>query len=382
MSQPTDPMPPEHEQEQVRTTSAGTPDSVTPPPPSVEDAGTQALSEALGSSFRIIKFLMGILVVLFFLSGMFTVEPNQVAVKLRFGTPVGVGAEQLLKPGWHWAFPYPIDEVVKVPVGQSHSLTSTAGWYPTTPEMEARNERPPARPSLIPLVDGYTLMGDGNIIHVRAILKYRITDPVQYAFRFANATNLLQQIVDNALFYASAQFNADAALSGEDKRKFQEKVIERVRDKARDLQLGVELESGGEVLTSAPLDVLAKFEEVLTAHQESNTKEREADTYARSALNKAEGDRSVIINNGINSSNQVVQLVAADAKYFTDQLPYYLSNSHFFKQRLLLETMSHVMAGAQEKHVMPISGGGKPIELQLQLSREPQKPTVKEPGQP
>ena len=382
MNPTTDPLPPEHEPQQVRTPGEGKPADAPAPLASVEDAGTQALSEALSSSFRIIKFLMAALVALFFFSGMRTIEPNQVAVKLRFGSPVGVGTEQLLKPGWHWAFPYPIDEVVKIPVGQSHSLTSTAGWYATTPELEAKNERPPARPSLIPLVDGYTLNGDGNIIHVRAILKYRITDPVQYAFRFANATNLLQQIVDNALFYAAAQFSADAALFGEDKRRFQEKLVERVKDKLTQSQLGVELEAGGDVQTSAPLDVIAKFEEVLTAQQESNTKEREAEAYARSALNKARGDETVIVNNGINSSNQIVQLVAAEAKYFTDQLPYYQSNPQLFKQRLLIETMSRVMANAQEKEVLPVNPNGKPFELRLQLSREPQKPTTKEPNQP
>jgi membrane protease subunit HflK len=159
-------------------------------PTSVDDAGAQALAEALGSSFKIVKLLMVALVVAFFASGIFTVRPNQIAIKLRFGKPEGLGADQLLKPGLHWKFPSPIDEIVYVPVGESRTVTSTAGWYFLTPEQEAAGQEPEKQPSLRPGVDGYTLAGDGNIIHARVTLSYRITDPIQYEFGFGNATNL------------------------------------------------------------------------------------------------------------------------------------------------------------------------------------------------
>src|SRR5436190_16144228 len=98
-----------------------------------EDASAQALSEALRSSFNIVKFLMGVLIVAFILSGVFTVKPNQVAIKLRFGKAVGVGPEQLLKPGLHWNLPYPFTDIVSVPAGGGHTVVSTAAWYPRTP---------------------------------------------------------------------------------------------------------------------------------------------------------------------------------------------------------------------------------------------------------
>src|SRR6185503_18542333 len=103
-------------------------------PRGVEDAGAQALSEALRSTSTIVKFLMAALVAAFFFSGVFTVKPNEVAVKLRLGKPIGVGAGQLLKPGLHWKLPYPIDDVVLIPMGESHTIISTAGWYPQTKE--------------------------------------------------------------------------------------------------------------------------------------------------------------------------------------------------------------------------------------------------------
>lgn len=343
----------------------------------MDDAATQALSEALSSSFKIVRFILGALVVLFLLSGMFTVEPNELAVKLRFGRPVGTGAEQqLLKPGWHWAFPYPIEEVVKIPVGQSQTLSTTNGWYAVTPEEEARNERPAAKWSLSPGVDGYTLTGDGHIIHVRTHLKYRISDPLSYAFRFVKATNVLAHAIDNAMFHASARFSAEAALYHE-RPRFQEAVIAKLRDSITTLNLGISIETV-DVQTSAPLEVLPKFEEVLTAQQEADTKIREAEAYARSAANRALGDAAVIRNSGVNASNQLVQTVSAEAKYFTDQLPYFNSNPELFRQRWLIDARTKVFTNAQEKHFLPVRADGRSRELRLLLSREPQKPVAKE----
>jgi len=102
------------------------PSAAPEPARGVEDASARALSDALRSSFNIVKLLMGALVAAFILSGVFTVKPNQVAIKLRFGRAVGTGSGQLLRPGLHWKFPYPIDDVVYVPVGESHTVTSTA----------------------------------------------------------------------------------------------------------------------------------------------------------------------------------------------------------------------------------------------------------------
>src|SRR5207249_4978338 len=67
-------------------------------PEVAEDAGTQALSEALRSSFVIVKVLMVGLVIVFMCSGVFTVPSQKKAIILRFGKPVGIGEKMLLEP--------------------------------------------------------------------------------------------------------------------------------------------------------------------------------------------------------------------------------------------------------------------------------------------
>ncbi len=338
-----------------------------PPPAAFDDASSQALSEALGSSFRIVKLLMVALVLLFLGSGIFVVQPNQVAVLLRFGKPVGMGTEQLLQPGWHWGWPQPIDEVRTIAVGQSYTVTSTTGWYATTPDMEARNEEPTPRGFLSPEADGYVLSADGNIVHARATIKYRITDPLRYTFSFTNVTELLTNIVNNAIIYAASKTTADNMLYT-DTTGYRDAVVERVRQKVEELNLGITLEPS-EVATKVPVDVKAAFEAVSAAEQDRSKAIRTAEGDRDEVVRKAAGEAQAVINDGLSSSNRLVSAVQAEARYFNDLLPYYRQDSHLLEQRLLLATMQVVMTNAQEKFYQPERIG----ELRLQMSREPLK---------
>jgi membrane protease subunit HflK len=340
----------------------------------VEDAGSQALADALKSSFAIVKFLMAGLAAVFVASGFFTVEPNELAIVLRFGKPVGTGAEQLLKPGAHWAFPYPMDEVVRIRVGQAHTVVSESGWFATTPEQEAAGQQPEALPYMRPGVDGYTLAADGNIIHARATMKYRIrpAEAKNYQFNYVDTTNLLQSVLDNALFYASSRFSADGALYN-DRAGFIDLVQGRVTTLLEELNLGVAVENL-DVQTSAPLDVRPAFDEVLNAQQTARTRISEAEAYARGSTNNAYGQSSTIVSEALTRSNQLVKDIVADTDAFRAQRPHYEVDPNLFRQRLLAQTMGRVLTNAQEKFFLPDRSDGRPRELRLQLSREPQKP--------
>jgi modulator of FtsH protease HflK len=339
-----------------------------PNPAPVDDAGTQALSEALRSSFHIVRFLMLGLIVVFVASGVFTVQPNEVAVLLRFGRPVGVGSEQLLQPGLHWKLPAPIDEVVFVKVGETHTLTSTAGWYFLTKEEEVSGDRPQELPYLRPGVDGYTLAGDGNIVHAKATLSYRISDPLAYAFNFARTTNLLADVLDNALAYASARFSADDALY-RNKMGFQELVLARVNQGVDRLKLGVTVDPR-EVRTSPPLYVEAAFNDVVKAQQQGDKKIRDAESYARGATNAAFSDAAVVVRGGITASNVMLATIQADATNFLGLLPSFERNPQLFEDRLQAETVERVLTNALFKTFLPTRADGKPREVRIQLNKE------------
>ena len=107
-----------------------------------EDSGVQALSDALRSSFAIVKVIMVGLLVLFLFSGFFVVGPQEKALVLRFGIPVGGGDGQLLGPGPHWAFPPPIDSTGIVNFVRAKPEKSRAACWNETKYAHAARMRP------------------------------------------------------------------------------------------------------------------------------------------------------------------------------------------------------------------------------------------------
>ena len=233
------------------------------PPETPMDAGSQALAEALRSSFAIVKVVMVLLVLLFLASGFFTVGPQERAILLRFGRPVGEGEKALLLPGLHWSFPYPIDESIKVSISGLQQVRSTVGWYAITPEQELSGIEPPAGGPLNPIVDGYALTADANIIHTQATLTYRIKEPIRYVFSFVNASNAVQNALDNALLYAASRFKVDDILT-RDIAGFQEEVRRRVTQAVEKQDLGILVEQCA-VQSVRPRQLKDAFDRVLNA---------------------------------------------------------------------------------------------------------------------
>ncbi|MDB6029528.1 MAG: Band 7 protein [Verrucomicrobiales bacterium] len=350
-------------------TDGGKPGSV---PLTSEDAGSQALSDALRSSFVIVKIVLFGLLIIFLGSGFFQVGPQERVIILQFGKPKGVGEKALLMPGFHWAWPAPIDEIQRVPAAQIQIASSTVGWYATTPEMEAAHSEPPPGASLNPAIDGYTLTSDANIIHVRATLRYRITDPIGFHFEFRNAKDFVTNALNNALFYASSRFTVDDVLTRK-KVAFRETVGKRLDEIIEGQRLGIVVEQL-DVDPIPPRQLQAKFNEVLQASVKRDDGLNKARSYENEVLSKARAGADSRLNSAQSERNRTVQLVSAEAKKFSDLLPEYQRNPELFTQWRQMETIQRVMANAQEKFFVRSREDGKPVELRLQLNREPQKP--------
>lgn len=351
-----------------------------PVPERPMDAGSEALTEALRSSFWIVKVVMFLLLIVFLGSGFFTVEPQEQAMIIRLGKPVGEGQKALLGPGLHWSFPYPIDEYVKVPISAIQKVNSSVGWYATTPEQELAGTEEPSMPinyPLNPLIDSYVLTADRNIVHTRATLTYHISDPVAYVFNFVNASNTVRNALDEALMYAASSFSVDDILT-RDVAGFREAVRKRATALVTQENLGIEVEECL-VQSRPPRQLRDAFDSVLKAtlaRQKSLEDARseevqissKAGADARSLINFAESDRSRLVND-----------TRSQAERFNDLLPKFRQNPNLFVQQRLTETLGRVLTNAQDKIFLtdgaggPFGGSGNPKELRILLNREPPK---------
>jgi membrane protease subunit HflK len=349
-----------------------------PAPVTPDDAGSQALAEALRSSFAIVKVAMLLMVVAFFSSGFFTVGPQEKAVILRFGRTVGTDEKALLNSGWHWSYPYPIDEVVKIPIRKIQTVNSTVGWYATTPEQELSGMELPPGPSLNPAVDGYAITADRNIIHTRALLYYHVEDPIRFVFDFVSASNTVQNALNNALLYTAAHFNVDDVLT-RDVAGFRDAVLQRVSNLTEERQLGIVIDQC-EVQSIPPRQLEDVFTRVTTSRENRNKLLNDAHSYENQVLSQAGAQASSITNAAAADRARFVESITAEAKRFSDLLPKYESNPGLFAQQTLVQMMGPLLTNVQDKIFLPQRADGKPRELRLMLNREPPAPKTAAPN--
>jgi membrane protease subunit HflK len=346
-------------------------------PTAVEDAGAQALAEALRSSFAIIRLVMVALVIVFLGSGVFTVGSQERAIILRLGKVVGQGEAALLGPGFHWAWPYPIDEVDKIPIGQIQSVRSSVGWYAVEPGADPLTNAPISTLSLNPATDGYTLSAEGNIMHVWATLRYRITDPVKYHFGFTNAATVVTNILDNAILFASARYKVDDAYRL-DRNGFTEKVLARVDQLIAQQDLGVTREQS-EVIARPPYALKEVFDQVGTAEQSSSTTNNAARSEADKIVSEARSTAATRVSAAENERIRFVDLIDSEAKTFLALLPRYEENPRLFLEQRQMEALLRALTNSQDKILVVDRADGKPRQLRIQLNREPEERPKKTP---
>ena len=364
-----------------------------PAPVTPDDAGSQALAEALHSSFTIVKIAMVAMILAFFASGFFTVRSGEKAVILRFGKLVGEREKALLSSGrLYWSYPYPIDQVVKIPIAEIQSVDSTMGWYFMTREQEiaykTTGAEPPAGPSLNPAMDGYAITADRNIIHTRATLNYHIADPVQAVFGFsadtnftyslAGVSNAVQNALDNALLHTAARFNVDDILT-RNVAGFQDAVLQRVSDLIEQEQLGIAIDNCV-VRSIPPRQLRDVFARVTIARENRIKLLNDAHSYESQVLIQAQARAAAITNEAATASGNYVKSIYAEAKRFNGLLPQYESNPNLFAQQTFLQAVGPVLTNA-EKWVQPTAENGKSREVRLMLNREPPSPKTAPAGQ-
>ena len=329
----------------------------------VEDARARALAEALQSSFKVIRVLMVVLAVAFLCSGITKVGSGEQGLLLRFGAYKAPP----LEPGLHFAWPNPIDQIVKVDVSEDFKITSDVGWRTSD------SENPEESVNFDPGYAGYTLTGDGNTVHIKAVMNFKLEKSREaikaYAFEFDDVTGFLQSALDNAVYHASANHSALDALKltelAEDIRERFKKVVNEVHELpivVDPIQLEVQV----------PGEVEPAFQAFGTADTVSETTISDAKKDAGKMVTNAEGQAKVIQSGGETIADRLLTLVEAEAKSFAEQRPYYESNPELFRQRLLTGTMQRVLTNAVD--VFYLSGRTP----RIWLNRIPEKPKLSE----
>lgn len=290
-------------------------------PRDIAPGATQALSDALRQSFRAMRWLVVLLAIAYLSSGFFTVQQHEKAVVLVFGAIRDVGEDAVRGPGFHWTWPRPIAEIVKIPAERVQSLSTDSFWYDEMPGALEEIQVDPGSP-LDPARDGYSLSADANILHSRWAVRYSVIDTLAHTFRHQLAADLLHRELDRAVIKASAQTPIDDALrTGIE--AFRGDVERELRDRVHALGLGVHIQGVDLLQSTPPRQVAFAFHDVVQAEQMQAQVISDARAFATRRVNEARGESDRIRSQSLAAKERRVNEVRADADSFTrirDQL--------------------------------------------------------------
>ena len=389
------------------------------------DAAGQSLTGALQVSFTILKIIMVVLIVLFVLSGIFQVEPDEQALLLRFGKIQGPTENPVIDPGFEIAFPEPIDEIIRIPVKKVQTMEIDSFWYFET-EQEKLNPDVKRRVTgpLDPLQDGYSLTRneslaglqgtDYNIVHSKWSITYRIDSPVHFFENvymrdrepgedFLEAAEetvepLLESLASNAIVNTMVHYTIDEAIKSE--IGIAENVRRRLQRRLDGIQSGIQISDVRADRITWPRQVDAAFQASSRARQESQQTLVDARSYKDKLLTDTGGPGAEAILGSLKQpgltpeqqedlvkdlSGQVQSKIAAarayrtsvvsdahaNADYLRELLPEYKNHPELVLQEIYQRAIAQVLSEADEKIVIQPSTDGKSREIRVLINRDP-----------
>lgn len=274
-------------------------------------------SEVLASVTKYFLILVLAVVLLIFCSGIRIVKTGNVALVLRFGKLVGDTPEQQVHgPGLLLAFPYIIDEVIMIPTDQV--MEQSVNTYFTADDGKTND-------------GAYVITGDQNIATLSASVKYKVSDPVQYALNIKNIESVINGTVSSAMLSQAAATDVDDLLTG-GKEAYAAAVLKNA--KQRLALMGVELIGMELTQVRMPKEVREVYDQVNSASVEAQTIVERARSYATTLIPSAQGTaaQNVATANANYSSKTSAATVALSE--FWGILEEYEANPEVVKMRL------------------------------------------------
>jgi len=283
----------------------------------------------------------GVLAAAYLFSGVYAVSADQQAVVVRWGRVV----ETRVPSGVHWTWPAPIARVYKLRVRESKRLT-----------LGLENVEPLNRSQF--------LTGDRNVLNIRVVVQFAISDPAAFLFRASDVTSLVANATRGALTEVVAGRRVDDLLTTE-KVAVQERVQALAEATVTRYDCGVTVL--GVVLDAIvpPEDVVEAFRLVAAAREDGDRIVREAESYANGVVPVARGDAAKSGQEALAYNTQIVDAAVGDAARFTGLAAEYAKAPRETSTRLYLETMDEVLPRIDKTIV-----GADPKAVDLQFIRK------------
>ena len=220
---------------------------------------------------RIAWIVVGIAVVVWLLTGIYTVNPGEQGVVRQFGSHVGT-----TEPGLQYHLPTPIQRVDKVNTEQIRTSevgfrTLTSGRFQVFPE------------------ESLMLTGDENIVDAQVVVQYRVSDPAAYLFNVKDPEEAVHAATEVSLRSVVVRNTIDFVII-EGRSIVQDETMTFLQRLLDNYQSGLQVTTVKLQFAGPPEDVKDAFDEVVRAREDKQRLIREAEGYAADRVPKARGE--------------------------------------------------------------------------------------------
>jgi len=261
--------------------------------------------------------------VLWAVSGFFTVEPAEKGLIKRFGKYV-----RTVEPGLNYHAPYPIESVIKVNVNRTNRLEIGGN-------SGLNNE------------ETMMLTQDENIADIKFVVQYRVRNPQEYAFRVFNPEKAVADAATSAMREVIGRNTIDDALTNK-RLAIQEDTMQTLQAMLDKYQIGIMVQNIELQDVHVPSEVSQAFRDVTSAKEDSVRSINEATGYSNEVLPQAEGQAFAIEAEARAYAARRLNLAQGEAARFTALVTEYKKSPDVTRRRLLLEAMDQVMPGAEK----------------------------------
>ena len=308
-------------------------------------------------------------------SGIFTVGPSEVGMKLRFGRVVASD----LQPGLHFRLAWPFEShrviaqtlVKRFEVGAPQAPSRAEA---TRAQLRGRpafgsNAAPEGAAGKVWFAkettpeDQSLLTGDSNLIDLRYAVPYRIKSGLDYAYNLAEPDALVRSTILAALRGVVAAHPIDAVYT-----TARDEIEHATRDAAQAMldryRAGIEILAFRLLYVHPPEAVHEAFRDVASAQEDKLRTINLANVFAVEKINQAKGEAAAMTEAAAAFKEQRIAAAAADAEAFSLRLDAYRRAPELTKFRLQIEALEDVLPGVR-KFVRPGAGDVKDIDMWL-----------------
>ncbi len=286
--------------------------------------------EAAPFNPKILLGILGIVLVGYFLAGIYMVDEQERGVVFRFGAV----QEDVVMPGLHWN-PRIIDRVQKVNVTRVNDI-----------EHEA-----------------LMLTRDENIVDVRITVQYVINDPVRYAVEVRNPEDSLQRATESALRHVVGSSLMDQVIT-EGRAAMGLDLRDRIQSYVSHYGSGILISTVNVDQSGPPREVQDAFDDVQRAKEDEVRFINQARAYAEQIIPEARGESQQQIERANAYRDRVVSQAEGESDRFVKLFAEYSQAREVTRNRLYIDAMETVLSQSS-KVLVDIEGGNNLLYLPL-----------------